>query len=729
MKHPYQTIFISAFFIAILSLSSLPTFGKDTAHQERGRMERIAQKNLGRDIAFKFHPYFFGLTGMRLDQFSIAENEQYLIEHPYLDPWTMKADSVEVKYNPLAIFIGRISVRHIEILNPQVQFYIDRLGRTNFDDLIQRQRKNRFSNWIRTHRVGIKNMQLTIMSELMSTQPIQYFIEDINVDIRNLIKKKVAPISVTARTPGAPNPNVKISGTIGPIVSIARIEDSPMNIHFEVSDAPLDFELAKLPDELMQNKIHRRSLVLPESGTGNIVFDFIGSTSAGLDATGTISASDVVLATINKEVKGVPFDVDMDISYHFSLAKQLAEIKHYSIHLNDAEIEVAGYVENIIDDPTANLSLKSNNMDLVKFNDIYPFVSRVNKIKPVDGHADINLDITGSMKSGFNLTGSIALNSLQVATLDGREKGSTLNASIDFNEGVTYKFHENEISYNNIELNIANNKIQFSGNIKNATQIERELSTTIRSDAIDVKSIQAFFPFYNKFIPPSASYDGVFTFEAQAEGNMDSIEIKGGVDLSDLDFVLPQFAKKQNNSRFDVTFTAGINKQFEFYARSSYVIENGGLDNATLYISAIEYLLGGKNLTPKAKKYLTKIDPHGISFAKSIGSLTYKDIEHAELSLEVLDLSSSIHTDVALYLQGTIDITDFDIDLKGELVLPEESYQSIIALNPQAKRYLRIDSDSQERKLVLPIKLGGSITEPRFSSPSLIVEQEMISSI
>ncbi|MBV1881883.1 MAG: hypothetical protein KUG82_09635 [Pseudomonadales bacterium] len=699
-----------------------------TAQVKRGRMERIAKKNLGRDISFDFHSYLLGLTGMRLDEFRIAENEQYLADHPYLKPWTVRADSVDIKYNPFALFIGRISVRKIGMINPQVQFSIDRLGRTNFDDMVQKRRKNKFSNWIRTHHIGIENMQMTIISELLSSQPIQYYIEDINVDIRNLIKRKVAPISITARTPGALQPNVEVYGAIGPIVSITRMEESPMDIHLSVSDAPLDFELAKLPDELMKNKISRRSLVLPESGRGDLSFDIIGSTGTGLDVNGSVSARDVVLATINKEVRGVPFDVITDLSYHYSLEKQLAEIKQYSIRLDDAEIAVTGYVDNITENATANLSIQSSNMDMVKLNDIYPFVSQRNQFKPVDGHADMDLTVAGTMKEGFKLKGDISLNSFQVATLDGETEGRALDVSIDLNEGITYNFHENEINYDNIELKVANNTIQLSGHIKNVTQIERVLTTTIRSDAIDVRSIQEFFPFFDRFIPPTASYDGVFTLQANATGKMDGINIVGAFDFSQLDFVLPGFAKKTNNSPFDVEFSAGLNESFDFYVKSSFVMKEGALDNATLYISALEFLLGGNSLTPKAKEYLANIDPHSIRFEKSSGNLTLNDLEKVDLSLEVLDIRSATQKQVTLVLAGTMGLTDFDIDLKGEMVFPQASYHTLVELNPKAARYVTMNSNGQ-KVLVLPVMLDGIISEPRFSSQARPVVQDLLGSL
>src|SRR5690606_37338113 len=121
-------------------------------------MEKIVHSNLGRDVAFSFHPKMLGMSGIDLENFRIAENEQYLKEHPYLSPWAFSSERTSIRYNPFAIFLGRITLTEIDIINPQVQISLDARLRNNFEDIMAKQKENLFSNWVRTHQITIKNM-------------------------------------------------------------------------------------------------------------------------------------------------------------------------------------------------------------------------------------------------------------------------------------------------------------------------------------------------------------------------------------------------------------------------------------------------------------------------------------------------------------------------------------------------------------------------------------------
>ena len=717
------SVSIAGFFLSTLTTSLAETNHQleDTQRDTRlSAMERVAQKNLGRDVAFKFHPYLFGLTGVRLDNFKISESESYFEEHRYLDPWAVRAESVDVRYNPFAILIGRISVKKFEMIRPQVQFSIDGLSRTNFDDLVERQKTNRFSNWFRTHHMSIQDMQLDIFSELLSAQPIRYQVEDINVDIRNLVKKKVAPINITAKTPGSATTNVDITGSIGPIVSIAKIEDSPMNIQFRVKDAPLDFELAKLPDELMKDKVYRRTLALPESGLGNIAFDFIGDSLNGLITTGEVALSDIVLASIDKQLRGIPFDVNMDIKTHLSLNSQITELEQFYIDVNGARITIDGKVTNIVDNPTANLTLDSTGLDLVKFHQIYPFIAVANEIKPVGGNAFLDFDIGGDRDSGYTVTGQVGLKSVKLASLDGKYKGQEIDAVIDLKEGIHYYNHQNEVVFNGIDLNIANTRFNISGNVANASQIERELTATIKSDAVDIKAVHDFFPFYDEYLPPNVEYGGNFSFSAQAKGTIDQGTITGKADLSELTFILPNFVNKQKQTPFDVDFSAKVNHLGEIEAGLTFQMEEGTLDQASIYLAAIRHLLGGERISAEAKRYLSTLDKETFKFAKSSGSVSSVDLETANVELNIQDLQAGNQRNVDMFLKGTVDISDFSLDLSGELIFPHDSFLSILAINDEAAQYVVTSSQGDRKYLKLPILVKGSVIDPKFEPSQLM---------
>src|SRR5690606_33036373 len=109
----------------------------------------------------------------------------------------------------------------------------------NFEDIMEKQKSNRFSNWIRAHHIDVENMHFNIYSELMFAQPVKYEMTDIDVDITNVIKDKIAKVDIAAKTPGAVQQNMTLTGTIGPILSIGRIEESPMKLQFRLQDAPL----------------------------------------------------------------------------------------------------------------------------------------------------------------------------------------------------------------------------------------------------------------------------------------------------------------------------------------------------------------------------------------------------------------------------------------------------------------------------------------------------------
>lgn len=725
MINQYSKLYSSLLLISLLNFANIADSsaaqqetGTKKNKQQSGMLEKIAQKNLGRDIAFRFHPYMFGITGIRLDNFRIAENEKYLKEHPYLSPWAVSSESVDIRYNPLALLIGRISISKIEITNPQVQVAIDSHARSNFEDLAEQQKKNRFSNWIRAHYLKIENMNVDIYSELMFAQPIKYEVSDIDVDIRNVIKGKIATVKVVAKTPDAITQNVDISGTIGPIVSIARMEESPMTIQYNVHDAPLAFELAKIPDSVMQDKRYRRTIALPESGLANVGIKLNGDVWSGIDVDGNIDLSNIVLASIDKEVKGIPFDVNVGLSTQVSLDKQTTEVENISIKLNDALISIKGKINNIIDNPQADLVLSSEDIDLEKLNRIYPFFSEINKIKIIHGATELDLKAGGNLKNGLTLKGALALKELQLSNLKETQKGKALNASISLNKDFSFSTNKNQVNFEDIQLDIANSLIQISGTVDNATQIARTLRAKIYSQAVDIKAIHEFFPFYDRFLPTSLSYDGYFSFAAIADADMRKAKVKGSANLSDLTFTLENFARKKQKSKFDVIYEAGYDDNDEIYAKADFDFDKGELDNAQVYSTAIEHILGGPTMTPEARAYFNQLDKNNIRFASASGHLNYKGGDKADIEMKISNITNSIQEDAQLNIKGTIDINDFSLDINGQLILSKSSYKTILALNPSAKRYLVNTGKGSTRILSLPLKVKGSVTNPSFKVAS-----------
>jgi hypothetical protein len=691
--------------ISFISFSVNPVF----ANEDAGMMEKIATKNLGRDIAFRFKPHMLGITGIEFERFRIAENEQYLQEHPYLSPWAVSAENVDIRYNPLGFLIGRINLTSIDIKRPQVQIAIDSQLRHNFEDIAEQQKKNRFSNWIRIHQITIDDMRFNIFSELIFAEPVKYHVDKIDVDISNVIKGKVANIDIKARTPGNSQQNVKISGTLGPIVSIARAEESPMDIKFRVTDAPLEFELAKIPESILKNKHYRRTLALPESGLANISYDLNGDIWDNLKVNGLISLTDIVFASIDKELKGKPFSVFVNSNTEVSLTRQTTTFNNVSININKAKIALKGNIQQVIDNPQANLSLYSENIDLAELNRIYPFFSEIYGIRVIQGTTELKLNATGNLKEGLALDGNFETKKIQLANYENSQQGKSLDSSVKLIKPIVYYAHKNEAAFEQIHINIANSLIRISGNTENVTNLDRNINARIQSTMMDVKAIHEFFPFFDKFLPSTLSYDGHFSFDSKASANAKTGSLKGNADFSHLNFVIENLARKKAKSRFDIEYKAGYEDYDNYYASGKVLLEKGELDNSVIYVNAMKHLLGGDAMSAEAKIYLAKIDPQKILFEKAEASMKYLGKNDVEVRITLNNIQNAVQKNVSMDMSGTFNVDTFTLNILGNIKLTKEVYSEIIRLNPKAKQYLNAD----QSLLILPMKLSGLFTDPK----------------
>ncbi len=696
---------------SLLLLCMTPSLfaGEESESESLSVMEKIVQSNLGRDVAFSFHPKMLGMSGIDLDNFRIGENAEYLKEHPYLSPWAFSSERTSVRYNPFAIFLGRISLTEVEVINPQVQIALDARLRHNFEDILAKQKENRFSNWVRTHQVIVKNMHFNIYSELMFSQPIKYEVNDINVDIRNVIKGKVATVDISANTPGSNRQNVDIRGTVGPIVSIGYIEESPMDLQFRVKDAPMEFELANIPDSITQNRLYRRTLALPESGFANMSYDLVGDVWKKLDVTGNVRLDNIVMASIDKTLKGKPFNVTISSNTNISLNKQTSNIENVSIDINGSQLILDGQINQILDNPEANLYLRSNTINLAEFNDIYPFISDIYKIKLNKGTTQLDLKTSGNLEQGLALNGFFKTNDMQLSSLKNGRRGKTLNSSLELTKPIIYYARDNKLSMESMDLKIANSVINMSGGVDDLTLIDRKLKVTVKSDALDITAMHEFAPFYDEYLPDELIYKGFFSFKALFEGNLNQATINGKADFSRLNFSIKNFARKPGRSRFDVDYSGKFNEDLSLDGEASFVWEKGEFDNSVIFIESLSYLLGKPS--EKSRQYMASIDPNQIHFEKASGKISIIDNTQVKLNMNIKGISNSKQKQVDMNLSGKIGIEKYDLQLSGEIQIPRESYKEILSINPDAKRYLSKDG----AYLVLPLKLQGTISNPKLS--------------
>ena len=103
-----------------------------------------------------------------------------------------------------------------------------------------------------------------------------------------------------------------------------------------------------------------------------------------------------------------------------------------------------------------------------------------------------------------------------------------------------------------------------------------------------------FLPFYDAYLPDGLSYSGFFSFLAQAKGSALEGELEGQANFRKLNFAISNFAKKRHDSRFDVNYSVSYDETTNLQANAAFVLEQGELDNSTIYIEALKELLGGK---------------------------------------------------------------------------------------------------------------------------------------
>ncbi len=708
---------VCIFFLAGIAISSAERSRLDNAPDEEsgGLFKWIIEANLGREVAFSFSPDLIGLPGMQFTNFRIMENNAFLEAHPYLKPYGMGVDYVSAHINPFGLLLGRITLTDLEVKNPEIQFAIDDKLRTNIDDLIDNHRRNPFINWVRVKKLNVEDTRVNIYTDIVFSRHQQLFLHNIDVDMKNIIKGKIADVDIKAQTPGAKKQNTFLEGTIGPIVSIAEIARSPMDLRFAIIDAPLIIKnLVRIPPEIEDHMRLKKIIGLPENGIGNMNVTVTGDYEKGMLGEGTITFEDMYLSNLDNSDKGKRFDAEIRGKGAISMLKEEVDIDEIYVSVLDNHIRMNGEIKNFLqtDKIKADLQLTSEGMDLTWFQQIYPFYKTVSGIEPVGGHVKFDLDLGGDMEKGFDAAGRIEATAVQLYDRKRDIKGTPLDVSVVLTEKPVYHARKSILEINRFDVAVGASHVQAEGRVTDYLGENRRMLATARTQDLNVPEMIAFVPFLKSLVPEGGTSRGVMAFTIDLDTNFIKTDVSAQFDLKNAGLALKNFAAKKIGSRCTVDVQGTMDLDQIRSGVATVKLGEATIYDPSLFTKAFSFLLKDALKTDKGQKIFACVADSKVDFKKATITGTFINENKYRGDILVTGINPSMGREMTIQIMGFLELDGFTLDGQGILEMAAGISGDILALSPQAQKFVRQQTDGDI--IAVPFAIDGSLTAPEY---------------
>lgn len=676
----------------------------------------IIEANLGREVFFSFSPDLTGMPGLQFDDFRIMENKAFHEAHPYLKPYAIGGDHVSAHVNLLELLLGRITLTDLEVKHPEIQIAIDDKLRTNFDDLIEKQRRNPFINWIRVNQLHVEDTRVNIYTDIIFSKYQQLFLHNIDVDMSNVIKGKIADVSIKAQTPGAKGQNTFLEGTVGPIVSMAAIEQSPMDLKFGIIDAPLIFkDLVQIPPEIEDHVRLKKIIGLPENGVGNMRVTVNGDYEKGMLGEGTIHFKDMYLSNLDNSEKGKCFDAEVRGKGSISMLREEFNIDEIYVSILDSHIRVTGQIKDFLqtDKVKADLKVTSGGMDLTWFQQIYPFYKTVSGIEPIGGNVKIDLDLGGDMEKGFDAAGCINGTAVQLYDRKRDIKGRPLNVSVVLTEKPVYHARKSLLEINRFDVGVGSSHVQAKGRITDYLGEKRRMLATACTSDLNVPEMIEFVPFLKSLVPEGGTSSGFMAFKIDLDTNFIEAGVCAQFDLTNAGFGLKNFAAKEPGSKCIVDIKGTMDLDQISSGVATMEIGKATIYDPYLFTGAFSFLLGDALRTDKGKKIFACVADKKVGFKKATITGTFINGNKYKGDIIVTGINPSTGREMTIQIKGFLELDGFKIDGRGALEMSPCLSREILDISPKAGKFTRPGSEG--KIIAVPFAIDGVLTSPKYT--------------
>jgi hypothetical protein len=419
MKKFFITLLFSFLFLTLWSMPGMiqaETDEKDPArlsYLNRKRLNilrKIITKNLPRHIRVgAMDTFLFGLQGARIERFQMTENAKFLKTHPGINPVFMTAESILVRISPVMLLVGQVFVDEMTVNAPRYQIIRDKEGNFNFDDLSEAQ-DSKLLKWLRVKKLTVNDGEYRVHDDSALDNPVEYTVSDVDVLVNDFTIGQVFNLDVKARSPGAADQNMFLTGKAGPMELNQKNEEIPINGDLTVKDLPI------LP--YLKYSFPKDSPARPISGLINIGYHLNGDAWSGMTLTGGLRLGDVVLQSADGALSGEPINMEMTLRepITLSLKNDLLEMKALDLSINGNRFALSGKMTNLNELPRVDTRVTTENLKIEDMNASYPFLLKTFP-EQISFGGDFDMDVR----------------------LAGNQKDSTIEGRMDLTE-LTFRF-------------------------------------------------------------------------------------------------------------------------------------------------------------------------------------------------------------------------------------------------------------------------------------------------
>ncbi len=458
-------ILVGALFVAASNLNRYLEDNREWLAQQ-------ASSALGRPVAFdEIGVSLRGGLGARVTSVTIGEDPAFGKGE------FLRADRIDAVIKILPALRGRFEVARVEIDTPEINiiktrsaFNFDSLGRAAAAQAQTEQKEDPAAGTLPllVSSLRINDGRLQFIDRSVSPA------SELNVDRLDFTASDVGldhPIhlDLAAAVLGASEQNLRVAGTLGPLVSPEAAASAPINLRVDLGPLVVDRlkELALIGESIPAELSSPDPIALSVKLSGNV------------DALGTIVSMNASHAAISygdqfAKPKDIRFVIDADVKW----VGDAIDIAKFDLHLADAHLTGSGHI-GLTPGMPVDFKLSGRDLPLDGWGWLIPAAAALETA----GELDLELTARGPAGGGQipRVEGTIGLQRISFNQPGG-------NARIDdLTTTVTLKGDRAEIPPTDFKLN--GNPVQIAATVKNLGNLDTDFSIT--SPALDLAALGA----------------------------------------------------------------------------------------------------------------------------------------------------------------------------------------------------------------------------------------------
>lgn len=176
---------------------------------------------------------------------------------------------------------------------------------------------------------------------------------------------------------------------------------------------------------------------------------------------------------------------------------------------------------------------------------------------PESGTATLRLQGGGNLWDGATGKGNVLLESVVLASPDGKMRGKPFNLGVDIGE-AQLSLKRDAIEIKAVSVALGSTRVDIKGNVKNLMSDAPVLDVDVASAAVDLVPLEEIYPFVRAYLPTGMTYSGKVALDAHANGTLQAVTARGTINASALGAFLDEIFEKKPGTPMSVAFTANI---------------------------------------------------------------------------------------------------------------------------------------------------------------------------